>query len=224
MASNPFLNAFGQSDSFGKMIFVALLFVSICGWSLLVYKIKLTRQKERELRKLRTDFAQSSDQPLNLGAKLPLYKIFRNRAIEILNKNASVANSAFLSPADVELLESHLERQTTAEARSLEQNLFVLPTAVSLAPFLGLLGTVWGILIALGELQEHGMAMGSGEVLSGISMALATTVLGLLVAIPPLIGYNYLRAKIREIKVEMNDFASTAVGTLEMLYRKVDLH
>ncbi len=105
------------------------------------------------------------------------------------------------------------------QTKFLEKNLFILATIVSLAPFLGLLGTVWGILTTFSQLQMQG---GSQVVLGGLSMALATTVLGLIDAIPALVGYSFLKNKIREFQTDMDGFATEMLATVELQYRKVD--
>jgi biopolymer transport protein TolQ len=109
------------------------------------------------------------------------------------------------------------------QTKTLEKNLFLLSTVVSLAPFLGLLGTIWGILTTFSELQSHTAGGTHQMVLGGLSLALATTVLGLLDAIPALIGYNYLKNAIREFQTEMEGFANEILASIEMQYRKVDV-
>jgi biopolymer transport protein TolQ len=91
-----------------------------------------------------------------------------------------------------------------------------------LAPFLGLLGTVWGILTTFSEMTTQSGG-GHQAILSGLSLALATTVLGLVDAIPALIGYNYLKNTIQEFETEMGEFAHLALASIELQYRKVDV-
>ena len=90
----------------------------------------------------------------------------------------------------------------------------ILATAVSASPLLGLLGTVWGVLDAFGAMAVAGAANLSA-VAPGISAALLTTVVGLLVAIPSAIGYNVLTSKIRELAVQMDNFAQEFVAELQ---------
>ena len=86
---------------------------------------------------------------------------------------------------------------------------------------MGLLGTVWGILTTFSELQS---ATGptNQTVLSGLSLALATTVLGLIDAIPALIGYNYLKNSIRDFETDMEGFSTEILASVELQYRRVD--
>ena len=99
----------------------------------------------------------------------------------------------------------------------------MLSTIVTLAPFLGLLGTVWGILLTFSNLQMHSLTSGNSAVLAGLSMALATTVVGLIVAIPALVAYNYLKTSVKDIAADMENFSHRLLTTVEIQYRKVDI-
>src|SRR4029078_12125978 len=110
------------------------------------------------------------------------------------------------------------------QVKHLEKNLYILSTTVSLAPFLGLLGTVWGILTTFSEMQSKTAGSTHQMVLGGLSLALATTVLGLLDAIPALIGYNYLKNTIRDLEVDMEGFSTEILASVELQYRQVDIH
>jgi biopolymer transport protein ExbB len=97
-----------------------------------------------------------------------------------------------------EALEKILEAQEMSEKRELEKGAALLGTVGANAPFLGLTGTVIGILSAFQRFAESS-GQGSTEVMSAISRALVATALGLLVAIPAVIFYNIIRGKIRSI-------------------------
>jgi biopolymer transport protein ExbB/TolQ len=93
----------------------------------------------------------------------------------------------------------------------------VLATAVSACPFLGLLGTVWGVMDAFGGMATSGAAMLSA-VAPGISGALLTTVVGLIVALPSSIGYNMLTSRIRRLAVQMDNFSQEFVASVQQHY------
>lgn len=97
-----------------------------------------------------------------------------------------------------EAMEKLFDIQEAAEKRDLDRGLFVLATVGSNAPFIGLTGTVIGILIAFDRFAASG-GKGSTEVMLAISHALIATVVGLMVAIPAVVFYNVLRAKSRAI-------------------------
>jgi biopolymer transport protein TolQ len=101
----------------------------------------------------------------------------------------------------------------------LEHQLIYLATTVSVAPFLGLLGTVWGILVAF---QEMGRQASTGMTAfgPGISEALVSTVAGLIVAIPALLGYNFIGSRIRELAGETSQFATGFLALVEREYTR----
>jgi len=237
-ASGVFFQAFVLSDFFGKLIFIALFALSFITWLILLQKVLLFRNVKRAANKLQDlIFEQNSTvlsasinpyEPVNPFSKI--YTSIKSKTIEILDKNhffhqtnaPGSAPAVFLSRADVELIEVHSLSTIAEEAKNLEKNLFILSTAVTLAPFLGILGTVWGILLSLGELQKGGAVHSNSILLGGLSTALATTVLGLVIAIPALVAYNYLRNALARFYGEMENFGSTILSTIELQYRKVD--
>lgn len=159
---------------------------------------------------------------------LNVFTVLKRKLKEILDKNIFFTQQAqkkvttYLSKTDLEMIDSHVQIAIAKEKERLEKNLFILSLAVTLAPFLGLLGTVWGILITFGELQQGDLVSSNKVVLGGLSTALTTTVLGLLIAIPALVAYNYLKNKSHLFLIEMRDFAQSLVSTVELEYRSVD--
>lgn len=128
--------------------------------------------------------------------------------------------STNLSSADIALLETHATSTIAMLTKFLEKNLYILSTIVTLAPFLGLLGTVYGILTTFTALKTSAAGGSNQIILGGLSLALATTVLGLIDAIPALIGYNYLKNVVYDFDAEMDRFATDVLSTLELHYRK----
>src|SRR5207253_869473 len=110
-----------------------------------------------------------------------------------------------------------LERAVAEESLKLESGLILLAIAVSGAPFLGLLGTVWGVMSTFGQVAMHG----SADLLTmapGVAGALITTVAGLLVAIPSMFGYNWLVHNLRVLTVQLDNFAQELVSKMETEY------
>jgi biopolymer transport protein TolQ len=103
------------------------------------------------------------------------------------------------------------------EALKLESGLILLAIAVSGAPFLGLLGTVWGVMSTFGHIAQQGSATLSAMA-PGVAAALITTVAGLLVAIPSMFGYNWLVHNLRVLTVELDNFAQEMVSKMETEY------
>jgi biopolymer transport protein TolQ len=232
LLSNPILNAYAGSDLFGKAIFLLLFLLSIITWIIFLQKFFLQREIKRKGGQLLHAFQKKRLNPLSMEVGeishpfAVLYRTLKEHTVELLKKNHAVlekTDGVALSSSDVALVQAYLVSAASAETKGMEKNLFVLSTIVSLAPFLGLLGTVWGILLTFAELQTTGGANGNATVLGGLAMALGTTVLGLLVAIPALIAYNYLKASIAHTIADMDDFSQLLLASVELQYRQVDV-
>ena len=103
------------------------------------------------------------------------------------------------------------------EVRRLEKGMSWLATIASVSPFIGLFGTVWGVMDAFSGLGDAGAAS-LRAVAPGIAEALITTAAGLFAAIPALIAYNHYLHGIRGVASRMDDFASEFVAKIETLY------
>ena len=97
-----------------------------------------------------------------------------------------------------------LEVRARHEVTRLERGLVVLEILVGIAPLLGLTGTIYGLIILFGSLDQN-LAVESGRFAEGISLALRATLMGLLVAIPALIGWSYYTKKVENLTVEMEN-------------------
>lgn len=240
---DSFIIAYSQSDFFGKFIILSLVGLSVLCWIILLYKIWIFRKVRQISAAFQNALEQTKDpllslditafpKPKNNAVPHPFALIFhtlKHKTVEILNKNrffltqsGQAKSPVYLTRSDLELLEAQVLTAISQQTKSLEKNLFILSTIVTLAPFLGLLGTVWGILETFAGLHSGGAASSNSAILGGISTALATTVLGLVVAIPALIAYNYLRSELRTYTSDMQDFLSSSLNTIELQYRKVE--
>jgi len=242
LGSNPFFDAYFHADLLGKLIFIGLFILSIVTWTLIIHKVRVSRRVKELAVHFQTAFKNQAQQPLSVEYQrqihrefshpfYELYKTLRKHTLEVLNKNRAFASNAqinlpagssYLGSSDIELIESHLASSIASHTQVLEKNLFILSTVVTLAPFLGLLGTVWGILTTFSELQAQTISNTNQAVLHGLSLALATTVLGLIDAIPALIGYNYLKNTFGDFRREMENFANKILSVVELHYRKVE--
>jgi biopolymer transport protein TolQ len=241
-SANAFTLAYTQSDFFGKIVILSLTTLSIISWIVLVHKIWTMREVSK-LSKLFQEAIHQNKHPLltldnsifpqrkNSFIPHPFQSIYystKEKAIEILNKNRDYISEtmgkapAYLTSTDLEILESHVTATISSQNKILEKNLFILSTIITLAPFLGLLGTVWGILETFAGLHQGGSIGSNISVLGGISTALATTVLGLIVAIPALVAYNYLKTTIRNYACDMDNFLTTILSNIELQYRRIE--
>lgn len=241
LASNPFFDAYIHSDFLGRIIFLGLILLSVICWIILLHKVWVTYNARKNATKFKNFFQLQKLNPLQLEYPSPkdvvnpyldLYQVLKRQTIDVLNKNRrfvqmsknqSSETASYLSPSDIDFVESHLMSTIYSQTKDLEKNLYILATIVSLAPFLGLLGTVWGILTTFSELQSMTSGSTHQMVLGGLSLALATTVIGLIDAIPALIGYNYLKNSIKDFQTDMECFSNEILASVELQYRKVDL-
>jgi len=240
---NAFVISYTQSDFFGKLIILGLIAISMICWLILLYKTWTIRQVHQLSNAFQKAITDCKNPVLTLDlAQLPkarspmiphpfadIYSSVKQKTIEVLNKNhyfisqnVGAKAPVYLSPTDLELLESHVLATISAQNKNLEKNLYVLSTIVTLAPFMGLLGTVWGILMTFSGLQDGGAISTNNSILGGLSTALATTVMGLIIAIPALISYNYLKNAIRNYASDMDDFLTLLLSNIELQYRKVE--
>lgn len=242
---SAFVTAYAESDWLGKGIMLGLVFLSVLCWVVIVHKVYVTKQVEQISKAFHKAYCLNKEKLLHLELeelpKLknrmiphPFAEIFRElkiKTVEILNKNhfflsqqaGKNETAVYLSPADLEIVENHVLTMISSQTKKLEKNLFILSTVVTLAPFLGLLGTVWGILITFSELHGGAAAGSNAAVLGGLSMALTTTVMGLMIAIPALIAYNYLKNALKTYSSDMEDFLYQLLSSVELQYRKADV-
>ncbi len=244
LATSTFFAAYSGSDLFGKMIFLGLILLSIVSWIFIIYQVWIVRLLDPLAKKYAHLFQNSNDQlltkPIESLPALPMRDLqnpfiqiflsFKNKTGQLLEKNLYFAKQTgektprvYLSEKDIDLLESHALITLNDQIKQLEKNLYILSTIAPLAPFLGLLGTVWGILQTFSGMQSGLAITSNNAVLAGLATALTTTVLGLLIAIPALVGNNYLRSRFRALSSDMEGFLYNLLSTLELQYRKVDL-
>lgn len=234
-AGNPFIMSYVQSDWLGKMIFWSLFLLSALSWTLLIHKAWMYAQ----VRKISNQFSQlfNEKDPLNLPFTPPkgrllevphpyfeIYKTLKQKVLQIFSRNHLFAptGETILSEADLGLVDAQVQTTLAKQHKMLEKNLFILSTIATLGPFLGLLGTVWGILLTFSQLQARGISTSNSAMLAGLSMALATTVIGLVIAIPALAGYNYLKNAAREYRRDMEGFSQFMLAAVELQYRRPD--
>jgi biopolymer transport protein ExbB/TolQ len=122
-----------------------------------------------------------------------------------------------ISPSSFDSVRVALERAASTQALSLEKGMIVLSTAVAGGPFIGLLGTVWGVMETFSGIAKAASASLTAMA-PGVAGALIATVTGLFVAIPAMFAYNYMVTSIRAITQELDAFASEYATALEHKY------
>ncbi len=202
-------------------VFVALLVFSVMSWAIAFSKYRLlSRSGRNNVRFLRA--FRRAGQLVELSAAGENYRpsslvnVFEFGYKEVarqVNKYGKLRNGA--------ALERSLQLATGEEMVRMESQLGWLATTASAAPFIGLLGTVWGILEAFRGLGEAGGAT-LRAVAPGIAEALIATAFGLFAAIPALIFYNYFSNRIREIGARLDNFNIEFFSLAERNYGEQD--
>lgn len=222
------LYVWGQATIEGKAIIVLLVFFSIIAWSIMATKAV----EMRRARKLNGYFdAEFRTQKGVLGIfdrrvqvdGCPLFAVYQAGCQELDNRlrTREGGRKPRVSLTAMEHTKRTLESAVARQALKLESGLILLAIAVSGAPFMGLLGTVWGVMSAFSGIAKSAAAGGRADLASmapGVAAALITTIAGLLVAIPSMFGYNWLVHNLRVHTVELDNFAQELVSKMETEY------
>ncbi len=200
-----------HSGPLGIVVMLALVTMSIACWGIIVLKYKHLRIAERQTRQFLDCFWNASDldmvrqQSQNLG-RSPVAQMFLAGYGELGRSGAEENGSFAAELGSFENIERALQRAALAERTELERMTSFLATTASAAPFIGLFGTVVGIIRAFQDIGLQGSA-NLATVAPGISEALVVTAAGLGAAIPAVIAYNYFLSRIRVLRSEMESFA-----------------
>jgi biopolymer transport protein ExbB len=136
---------------------------------------------------------------------------------ELKKRNVGVAGSAPLSGASIDAVKAAIDADLIRESHTLNSKIVLLTIAISGGPFLGLLGTVVGVMITFAAIAAAG-DVNVNAIAPGIAAALLATVAGLAVAIPALFGYNYLASRIKNISSDMGIFVDEFVTRVAETY------
>ncbi len=202
-----------QSGGFNKFLLLLLIVLSVATWAILVDRWRLLSVAQAADRRFRVAFRgasglaetrlMASQHPLSLQARL---------AQEGLGLLAPRGESADLSTESLELAARAMERARSDELDRMEKNVGFLATVGSVAPFVGLMGTVWGIMSAFLNIGVQGSAS-LIVVAPGIAEALIATVAGLAAAIPAVVAYNILAGRLRSLGNDASTFVSEFVDS-----------
>src|SRR5262245_6661760 len=214
----------GQATWEAKVIILFLAIGSVIAWSVMISKaIQMRRAKKLNLF-FNSEF-RSQKAVLDLFDRrvqadgCPLFMVYQAGSIELDTrlKSPDGGRKRNVSLKGMEHVKRTLENTVAQESLKLESGLIWLAVAVSGAPFLGLLGTVWGVMSTFGHIAQQGNASLTAMA-PGVAAALITTVAGLLVAIPSMFGYNGLVHRLRVLTVELDNFAQELVSKMETEY------
>lgn len=227
----------------GWVIIIVLLIMAAISWSVMVTKagrinnvakgnktfLELFRAVAGDFSALNhlaagSTVAQGIDLPEDkrlLLQQAPLFHLFSAGVDEMRQRlkgdGTERGKPAYLTPQSIEAIRSSLDSSLVQEAQALNRRMVLLTLAISGGPFIGLLGTVVGVMITFAAIAASG-DVNINSIAPGIAAALVATVAGLLVAIPALFGYNYLITRIKEITADMQVFVDAFITRMAESY------
>lgn len=215
----------GQATPEAKAIIICLGIFSLIAWSIMIKKVVQMRRANRLNGFFNAEFRQQKhvldlfDRRLQVD-DCPLFVVYEAGSKELdarLRRDSAEVRKRQVSLKGIEHVKRSLENAVAQESLKLESGLILLAIAVSGGPFLGLLGTVWGVMSTFGHVAQQGSAT-LQTMAPGVAAALSTTVAGLLVAIPSMFAYNWLVHQLRVMTVGLDNFAQELTSKMETEY------
>jgi biopolymer transport protein TolQ len=208
-----------------QAVIVILVAFSVGSWGIIIYKLLQTSRARRESERFTTIFWESKNLAAINTASIglvysPVAQVFRagyQELLQLTRAKRQVVGGEDRMSADfggIENVTRSMKRQQNVEMTKLEYGLTFLATTGSTSPFVGLFGTVWGIMTAfLGLSAAHSSSIQA--VAPGIAEALITTAIGLAAAIPAQVFYNYLTGRVQVVAIDMENFISEFLNIAE---------
>ena len=213
-SSSAFVEMIHNSGPVAFAVLIVLLLASIFSWTIMLSKWSSFRRAQMQGQRFVRAFRKSSR--LSEVAAIadqfrpsPLVAVFNEIHDEYQRQNGGRG-----LPRNPVALERAAQTASSEALTSMESRMTWLATIAAIAPFIGLFGTVWGIIDAFHGLGVAGTAT-LRAVAPGISEALITTAAGLAVAVPAVVGYNQLTARLREFGSRMDDFGRELLNAIE---------
>lgn len=197
-------------------VLVILVLASVVSWFIIGFKWLSLARASHQSRQFTEAFWDSKrfDAIYDTAKRLdrsPVSKVFQAGYVELRKlKSQSGEGTMSTQLEGTENVERALRRAISTEVAAMESLIPFLATVGSTAPFVGLFGTVWGIMIAFLNLSNAGpdADMSINIVAGPIAEALIATAIGLMAAIPAVVAYNFLNARISSLSVEMDNFSN----------------
>lgn len=226
--STILFSAFAKSDWLGRMILTLLVLLSIYSWKILLQQILRLRQEEEDTERFLDRYGAIHDDPTALEAGLDavgpseaaVVQVYRAgcRRLKGFLRDSSDGRKARIGMKELLDIEDAMSLAISRSSLHMETRLGALATISSVSPLLGLFGTVWGIMLAFHNMGITGTTS-IRAVAPGLTVALVTTVTGLAVAIPALVGHNLLAGRVRVASSRLKAFALDFLGHVEQANR-----
>ena len=223
MRTVEILRFFLQTGWVAKIVLVTLLLFSLASWSVILAKWRelsaARRVSERFLRVFRqasrlSEAAEAAPQHRSSPLAVMFQAGYTELEASIRATRRAGAPDSTLKLRNLDGVSRALERAVGSEVERLQRALPLLATTASVTPFIGLFGTVWGIMNTFRAIGATG-STSIVTVAPGIAEALVNTAAGLLAAIPAVIAYNHLLADARQLRRRMDDFALEFLNLVE---------
>jgi biopolymer transport protein TolQ len=216
-ASSGIGEAFSRSGPMALFVLGLLVFSSVVSWGIFLWKLLHLRRARSHSRKFLETFRASKrfsevSAATARVASSPLVGVFQAGYAEIdgqiraLAEDSPAADRSRYRIRSLDGVERTLRRAVTAEVHLLTRGAAFLATTAAAAPFIGLFGTVWGIMRAFDDIGRTG-STSLVAVAPGIAEALVNTAAGLAAAIPALVAYNFLGGEFKRVRAQLEDFA-----------------
>jgi biopolymer transport protein TolQ len=226
---------FVKTGPFARFILMATTIFSIMALAVILQKVRLyRRERERNLAFLRLFNAKTNLQDIALTRDAEQSGILENicrtgilefnRMLESVLSYTKENPSTFFIESQFSIIKDHIEKTVSEQVSKLDRYLVLLAITGSTCPLLGLLGTVWGITRAFADIGSMGQAS-LNVVAPGIAEALITTIWGIAVAIPGVIGYNVFASRNKTLEDDAYNFSALLVNKIkihffDLIYRK----
>jgi len=196
----------------GKITIVTLLIFSLVSWTVIINKFRQIRKARKRTRRFLAAYSEAGS-PLEvyeqgqqkIFAGAPMYDVYMTGCEELVKQTERYGGK--IPMHGMSAVRIALERGLGEAAVSLEAGMIILATAISGGPFVGLLGTVWGVMDTFSGIARAQQASLTAMA-PGVAAALIATVAGLMVAIPSLFCYNFLLTRVKTIIMEMDNFTA----------------
>jgi biopolymer transport protein ExbB len=220
-------NVFGRKEAIVEqsVIGVCVVMAAIAVMVMFLKAIYLSRARratDKFLKAYRSQTASGELDALAEGARSfgdsPLFKIYQQGIEQIQGRlTSTVGAAAGLTDKSLNAIKATLDATAVREQQRLNSLLVLLTIAISGGPFIGLLGTVVGVMVTFATIAETG-DINIAAIAPGMAAALLATVAGLGVAIPALFGYNYLSAKAKELTADMHVFGDEFIAKVNEVH------
>jgi biopolymer transport protein TolQ len=217
LAQTGFIGLIADSSLVAKFVLLILFGASVYCWAIIFTKWKtMSRATEQNAEFLNVFWhGQNLDEILTKSDKFPsspVASVFKSGLKEL--RKVAPTEAALQTLNNVDNVHRALIRSSSSEVALLERHVGWLATTASAAPFVGLFGTVWGIMNAFQSIGASGAA-NLAVVAPGISEALITTATGIGAAIPAVVAYNHFAGHIRRMAVEMDGFSQDFMNIIQ---------